>query len=106
MITQENKGVLAVINRGLLEAQGEYIAFLSADDVLRPRYVEILLRALLTRPGASYAYSAMEYFGSPDRGASCSPFSPAVLLARQLRERNCAHPPVRRACRRWVRSSL
>jgi glycosyltransferase involved in cell wall biosynthesis len=84
VLTQANGGVLAVVNRGLREAQGEYVTFLSADDVFRPTYVEALLGALLRHPAASYAYSAMEYFGARHGVFRAHPFSPAVLLARNF----------------------
>ena len=84
LLTQANEGVLAVVNRGLREAKGEYVTFLSADDAFRPTYVEALLAALLRHPGASYAYSAMEYFGAREGVFRAHPFSPAVLLARNF----------------------
>jgi glycosyltransferase involved in cell wall biosynthesis len=80
-LTQPNAGLVAVLNRGLREAAGEYFVILSADDVLRPSYVETLLTALLWQPGAAYAYSAMEYFGSRTGVFPAKPFSPALLLA-------------------------
>lgn len=80
-LTQPNQGLVAVLNRGLHEAAGEYFVILSADDVLRPSYVETLLAALLEQPGAAYAYSAMEYFGSRSGVFPAKPFSPALLLA-------------------------
>jgi glycosyltransferase involved in cell wall biosynthesis len=81
LLTQHNMGLVAVLNRGLREASGEYFVILSADDVLRPTYVEALLGALLREPGTAYAYSAMEYFGSRSGVFRARPFSPAQLLA-------------------------
>jgi GT2 family glycosyltransferase len=80
-LTQPNQGLVAVLNRGLHAAAGEYFVILSADDVLRPAYVETLLAALLEQPGTAYAYSAMEYFGSRSGIFPAKPFSPALLLA-------------------------
>ena len=80
-LTQPNMGLVAVLNRGLREAAGEYFVILSADDALRPTYVETLLAALLRQPDAAYAYSAMEYFGARSGVFPAKPFSPALLLA-------------------------
>lgn len=44
-IHQKNAGVSAARNRGLQEATGEYIAFLDADDIVAPNYLQELLRA-------------------------------------------------------------
>ena len=81
VLGQPNQGLVAVLNRGLHEAVGEYFVILSADDALRPAYVETLLTALLEQPGSAYAYSAMEYFGAKSGVFPAKPFSPALLLA-------------------------
>ena len=81
VLTQPNQGLVAVLNRGLQRAAGDFFVILSADDALRPSYVETLLAALLRQPGAAYAYSAMEYFGARSGVFPARPFSPALLLA-------------------------
>ena len=52
IIHQENEGVSAARNRGIIEAQGEYIAFLDADDLWTPDYMETLMRLIKDYPNA------------------------------------------------------
>ena len=81
LLTQENRGLVAVLNRGLQEANGELVTVLSADDVFRPTYVERLMQALGENQDAAYAYSAMEYFGVRTGILRAEPYSAALLLA-------------------------
>ena len=46
LINQENMGVSAARNRGLSEAQGEFITFLDADDILPPNSLEARVKYL------------------------------------------------------------
>lgn len=45
-IHQENAGVSAARNRGMQVANGAYITFLDADDLIEPNYLEVLLDAI------------------------------------------------------------
>lgn len=60
LVKQDNSGVAAARNRGALNLRKDYITFLDADDVLDPRFVEIMLDAV-KHPGAIAAYSNASY---------------------------------------------
>jgi hypothetical protein len=53
LIQQQNAGPGAARNRGLAEAQGEYVAFLDADDEWLPDYLSRAVIALDTHPTAA-----------------------------------------------------
>jgi len=55
---KENNGASSARNLGILEAQGEYIAFLDSDDLFFPQKLEIQIRYLQERP-----YLGMLYCG-------------------------------------------
>jgi glycosyltransferase involved in cell wall biosynthesis len=48
--TQPNSGASAARNHALRLAQGDFIQFLDADDLLSPRKIELQLALLVTRP--------------------------------------------------------
>lgn len=65
-LRQENKGVMAARNAGLRTARGRYIALLDSDDLLLPRFLEVLVGMLEADHGLSAAYPNAYFFGSPN----------------------------------------
>jgi glycosyltransferase involved in cell wall biosynthesis len=49
VITQENRGQIAATNQGYAASSGDLVMFLDADDVLRPRAIEFVLKAWTPR---------------------------------------------------------
>lgn len=70
-LKQENKGASAARNAGLRAARGELAAFLDADDLWLPDYLERQAAFLRERP-CDLAGADGEIFGqSPDAGRTC-----------------------------------
>jgi glycosyltransferase involved in cell wall biosynthesis len=63
VVRQENKGLAAARNAGILVSRGEYILPLDADNRLRLGYVEHGIRVLDANPHIGVVYGDAEYIG-------------------------------------------
>jgi glycosyltransferase involved in cell wall biosynthesis len=61
VLTYENSGVSTSRNRGIAQAQGDFIAFLDADDIWLPNKLMTQLQALQENAFADVAYSWTDY---------------------------------------------
>jgi len=63
IIRQENKGLAAARNAGILVSKGQYILPLDADNRLRSGYIEHGIRILDANPQVGVVYGDAEYIG-------------------------------------------
>lgn len=57
LITQDNQGVSAARNKGIVNSTSEYIAFLDADDLWAPEYLKKQVNYLDKHPNISVVYT-------------------------------------------------
>jgi glycosyltransferase involved in cell wall biosynthesis len=57
IVSQENGGAASARNTGVTHSNGEYVAFLDADDLWLPEKLTVMLSALARHPAASLAFS-------------------------------------------------
>lgn len=63
VIFQDNQGLGAARNNGIMQSRGDFILPLDADNKVRPEYLEIGIEVLQTRPEVSVVYGNANYFG-------------------------------------------
>lgn len=61
-LPRAHAGASAARNHGLRAAQGEFVQFLDADDLLPPRKLEVQLAFLTSHPGVDIVYGDVRYF--------------------------------------------
>ncbi|CAN5623601.1 glycosyltransferase family A protein [soil metagenome] len=69
MINQSNQGVGAARNRGVAAADGEFLAFLDADDLWTPEKLTMQLQAFARPAAADMVFGQVELFYSLDQAA-------------------------------------
>lgn len=63
---QESQGAAAARNTGAMLAQGEYIAFLDADDLWMPNKLELQVKMLAEQEQLNMVFCMVQQFISPD----------------------------------------
>lgn len=64
---QENSGVSAARNRGILEAKGQWLAFLDSDDEWLPKKLETQLNALSEQPDLKICHTEEKWIRNGKR---------------------------------------
>lgn len=84
----QNAGVAVARNRGLAAAEGEYVLFLDADDLLSPGYMAAAVAALDADPSLTVVYGRARRFGS-QTAWDLPAFSMETMLARNCLYISC-----------------
>jgi len=91
LVQESNQGVARARNRGIEEADGEWIAFLDDDDFWAPTCLREHLRSIADA-GAGWGYGAAISVG-PDRPSRVMMPAPADELEDGLLQHNLVGPP-------------
>ena len=61
LVSQENQGIAGARNTGIANAQGEFIAFLDADDLWHPSKLQKQIKRLKDSPEVGLVYTWLQY---------------------------------------------
>ena len=82
LIRQANQGAAQARNRGVMEADGRYIAYLDADDLWMPEKLEHQL-TFMREKGAAFVFSGYEFADGGGRGLGKVVHVPPTLKYRE-----------------------
>jgi glycosyltransferase involved in cell wall biosynthesis len=84
VVHQANQGQCSARNNGISRATGPYILSLDADNKVRPRYIELAVRAMELDASIGVVYGKFDHFGSSHARNIGRPFDPSLLLYRNF----------------------
>lgn len=108
LLTQENQGAAVARNRGIIEARGDFVALLDADDEWAPNFLEVMVDLFERHPqaqvaGACYRIQQGEQILNPDAftGVFAEGAEEAEVdffeVARDQQPINCSSAVIRRS---------
>lgn len=71
-VRQSNAGPVVARNRGLEEAEGDFIAFLDADDLWHPNKLQLQMSRFQAQPRLDYCLAHVQNFWIPDLTAEAN----------------------------------
>lgn len=74
------QGLARSLNTAIAATGTDFVAHVDADDVVEPRYVELLCKPLEAGPDIGFAYPRLRLFGSETGLMASYPFDPARLV--------------------------
>jgi glycosyltransferase involved in cell wall biosynthesis len=72
VIHQDNRGVGAARNTGIAAANGDYLAFLDSDDIMKPQLLEHEIARFIADPGLGLVHCAVELVDRDEKLLSLS----------------------------------
>ena len=67
VVSQENQGQTSALNRCLLEARGDFIQYLDADDLIHPEKIERQMKRLVDAPDCLATSEWARFYDQPDQ---------------------------------------